>query len=365
MWKVLVCMLLFFNPSVVYSQGLMPSVEHMAAQMLIVGFEGLEMEESSSIASAIKQGKVGGLILFSGFVVDKSARNILNPEQLKKLLKQINSFAPYPLFISIDQEGGYVQRLSEKTGFKNWLSAHETGQQSDAATYANALEMGSVLAELGFNINFAPVVDLDYANSLAIGDIDRAFHAEPQIVIAHAFAFIEAMEDVGIIPVIKHFPGHGSAAGDSHNGFTDISDTWEPKELAPYEAIIDTGYNGMIMVAHVYHENFDTVPASLSYNVNTKLLREELGWNGVIVSDDMQMRAITDHYSLEESLYKGIQAGVDIFIYGNNSIRYDEDISHKAHATIVKLVEDGRISKERLYESYLRIQKLRQDFNVN
>jgi beta-N-acetylhexosaminidase len=163
-----------------------------------------------------------------------------------------------------------------------------------------------------------------------------------------------------VLPCLKHFPGHGSATEDSHLGLTDISKTWTPAELRPYEMLIPLGASPLIMTGHLFLSPFDEEhPSTLSRNVLTGLLRQRLGFDGVIVSDDMQMRAITSHYGLEEAVVLAVEAGVDILVFGNN-LDYDPGIVPKAMDILVRAVEEGRLSAERIAASYQRIQAAKQ-----
>ena len=162
----------------------------------------------------------------------------------------------------------------------------------------------------------------------------------------------------------KHFPGHGSAATDTHKGLTDITDTWQASaELMPYETLISDGIVDMVMVGHLVNTKIDPeYPASLSKATITGMLRNKLGFNGVVISDDLEMGAITAHYNMDEVVLLAIDAGMDILLYGNN-ISYDPDIAAKVHSTILKLVKAGKISRERLEESYMRIRALKKQLN--
>ena len=179
---------------------------------------------------------------------------------------------------------------------------------------------------LGINQNLAPVVDLNVNPvSPAIGAYERSFGADVDKVTAHARAFIEAHHAHQVLCTLKHFPGHGSAAGDSHNGFVDVTETWSHEELAPYATLIQAGLADAVMTAHVFNRQWDeTDPATLSPAVITGLLREELGYSGVVFSDDMQMGAIQQFYTFEEAIRKALEAGVDVIAIANNSV-YDED----------------------------------------
>jgi beta-N-acetylhexosaminidase len=237
------------------------------------------------------------------------------------------------------------------------VSAQYLGRLNQVAlTQKYADITAATLVELGLNLNLAPVVDLNINPlSPAIGGVERSFSASPDIVTAHAMEWIRSHHTRHVLCALKHFPGHGSACRDTHHGFVDISDTWSPEELIPYTKILPTGLCDMVMTAHIFHSGLDPDwPATLSHSIITGLLRHELQYDGVIISDDMQMQAITAHYSLEQAVYRAIMAGVDILTFGNNMV-YDANItSHVAHI-IKKLVP-----QERIEQSYRRIWKLKE-----
>lgn len=330
--------------------------------MLMVGFKGFEVSDTSHIIRDIEEFHVGGIILFDYDVpTDRPVRNIESPEQVKKLIDQLNSLSDTPLFMAVDQEGGRVARLKPSRGFAPTVSAQHLGETDDLdSTRYYAERIAGQLHELGFNVNFAPVVDLNINPvNPVIGRVERSFSDDPQKVIKHASVFLEEFSEHNILGVLKHFPGHGSAWNDSHVGMADVSDTWQSVELEPYRTLIEDDYQFAIMTAHVFNENLDPdLPATLSQVVQTELLRNQLGFEGVLFSDDMQMQAIRSFYGLESSIEYAINAGVDVLVFGNNII-YQSDIAPTAVGIIKNLVEQGTISEERIDESYQRIMNLK------
>lgn len=159
--------------------------------------------------------------------------------------------------------------------------------------------------------------------------------------------------------MLKHFPGHGSSRDDSHEGFVDITDTWQDLELNPYRALIGAGLADAVMAAHVFNANLDSeYPASLSKRTITDLLRGDLGFDGVVVSDDLQMGAITEHWDFEEAIRLALLAGTDLLAYGNN-LAFDAGLGERVHGTVMRLVERGDVDRAELERSYLRIQALK------
>lgn len=335
-----------------------PDTARMAGAMIMVGFRGTDLPDDAPVLRAISEGRAGGVILFSRDILLGTGRNIESPSQVRTLVARLQNAALDPLLVAVDQEGGSVQRLSARNGFQDWPSAREWGMGDPGATYAGALGMGVALARAGFNLNFAPCVDLDLPDSPAIGALNRAFHRRPERVTAHARAFIQAMTDTGVISTLKHFPGHGSARGDTHLGFVDVDATWTEDELEPYRTLLAEGFDGVIMVAHVCLGRYGDGPADLNPAVIDGLLRTELGWQGVVATDDLQMGAVTAAHDLKETIRLAVSAGADVLVFGNN-LAYDPDMAGHAHAALLELVAEGRITPARLRASWERIEALR------
>lgn len=332
-------------------------MREMIGQMLLVGFRGLSVDSDSPILRDIREHNLGGVILFDRDVqLQAPQRNIQSPEQVRALTASLQAHARTPLFIAVDQEGGRVRRLREDRGFAPSPSAKAMGQGPPSRTRQEGERTGRLLADLGVNLNFAPVADVDVnPQSPAIGALERSFSADPDLVALHALAFCQGLTSQGVLPCLKHFPGHGSATADSHLGLTDISRTWTPAELRPYETLIPLGASPLIMTGHLFLSRFDEEhPSTLSRRVLTGLLRQRLGFDGVIVSDDMQMRAIASHYGLEEAVVLAVEAGVDILVFGNN-LDFDPDIVPRAVDILTRAVQEGRLSRQRIQESHGRI----------
>ncbi|MDR8392105.1 glycoside hydrolase family 3 [Aliifodinibius sp. S!AR15-10] len=336
--------------------------EDKIGQMLMVGFRGTEVDEKSPIVADIREGNIGGVILFDYDVpTDSPLRNIQSAEQVKKLNHQLQNVSSTPLFIAVDQEGGNVARLKTKFGFPKTVTAEYLGSLNNAdSTRFYARYQSELLNKLGFNLNFAPVVDLNTnPKNPIIGKLERSFSADPDVVTKHARIVVDEHLNSGIIPVLKHFPGHGSAWNDSHKGIADVTETWEPVELKPYQNLIASDSIPAVMTAHVFNAKLDsTYPATLSKPVLSGVLRDSLNFGGIIFSDDMQMNAIRSQYGLQTALKQGINAGLDVLVFANNSI-FEEDIAQRAISIINRLVENGEIPKERIEESYKRIMEVK------
>jgi beta-N-acetylhexosaminidase len=335
----------------------------MLGQMLLVGFRGLTVDDQHPIVVDIRQRHLGGVVLFD---IDgparSSVRNVESLEQLRALTASLQAAAGVPLLIAVDQEGGQVARLSPRRGFPASPSHQQLGELEDpGATAEAAAAMAQTLAQAGINLNLAPVVDLNTnAANPIIARYQRSFGADPALVSRLAAAFIQAHHQQGVLCCLKHYPGHGSSTADSHRGLVDVSDTWTREELQPYHDLIQTGLADSIMTAHVFNAWLDQrFPATLSDSTIDGLLRGELGYDGVVISDDMQMGAIRRHYGYEDAVLATIDAGVDILAIANNSI-FEEDVASRTVQILQRAVEQGRISRTRIEQSYGRIQRLKQ-----
>ena len=298
-------------------------IEKMISKMLIIGFNGETVNSNDEIYKNIKSG-LGGVILFDKDPNDKNKRkNVRNKEQLKVLTSQLQSISKQKLLISIDQEGGIVQRLKSEDGFVNTLKASEVALRGENFARTSYKSLAKDLKESGINNDFAPVVDLaiNKQNKVIVAK-GRSFGESSAEVIKYSSIFVDELKKQNVISVLKHFPGHGSSLSDSHLGFVDITKTWTQKELEPYRYFIKNNKVDMIMTAHVFNEKLDdTYPATLSYNVNTKLLRYKLGFDGVLVSDDLQMYAISKHYDLKQTLTLAINSGVNMLLFANQTAK--------------------------------------------
>jgi beta-N-acetylhexosaminidase len=345
-----------------------PPLEEMIGQMIIVGFRGTEFDTSSKVIQDINEYNIGGVVLFDYDVPSKSfPRNILDRQQLETLIKDLKELTRSDLFIAVDAEGGYVNRLKEEYGFEDIKSAQEMGEGSPEDTFVEASRLGEELASLGININFAPVVDVNInKDNPVIGKIERSFSDDPQEVYEHAGSFIDAMHRYNIIAAIKHFPGHGSSSEDSHLGLTDITLTYnEETELLPYKKLIEDGRADIIMTAHIMNTDIDPdSPATLSPIFLEDILRDGLSYDGVIVSDDMQMGAITSQFGFGEAIIKAVNAGCNLLIFSNNGSEYDEDIARKAAGVIKEAVDEGKITETQITVSYNRIIELKDKYRI-
>ncbi|MDX1592321.1 MAG: glycoside hydrolase family 3 N-terminal domain-containing protein [Balneolaceae bacterium] len=344
-----------------------PDLEIMAGQMVMAGFNGFQISDTSHIVRDITEYHAGGVILFDYHVPESSPnRNIENPQQVESLIRDLQMRSSIPLFIAVDQEGGRVARLKPARGFPEHRSAEYLGTiQIEDSTRFFAETMAQTLSDLGFNVNFAPVVDLNVnPENPVIGMLGRSFSDSTAVVVDQASVFLEEFTSAGILGVLKHFPGHGSAWNDSHVGMADVTDTWVQSELEPYRQLIQRDLDFAVMTAHVLNRRLDPDwPATLSTEIQTGILRNDLGYDGLLFSDDMQMEAIRSYYGLRESISRAIQAGVDVLVFANNSV-YNPDIVPEVTEIIIGLVEDGTLSENRIEESYHRIMNTKRSLGL-
>lgn len=345
----------FVSSQPVYRLSDTADLRDMIGQMLMVGY-GPGTQVPDTLYLDITERNLGGVILM-GY-------NVESPQSLRGLTEELQLDAMIPLFISTDQEGGRVARLNRNNGYEDTHTAEYLGNRnSSRATREQAAMMAGWLKDGGVNVNLAPVVDVNVnPSSPAIGNLNRSFSSDPAMVTKHAGLFIEEFDEAGILTALKHFPGHGSAERDSHLGFTDITNTWIEEELEPYEELINRGYRGMIMPGHLYHEVFDSLhPATLSENTLRGKLRDELGFEGVIISDGMFMRAIQDHYGFFESVKLAINAGIDILLYTGN-MHDGRSLVRQIIDFVEKEVNEGRIDYGTIASSYDRIIRMKQEW---
>ncbi len=329
-------------------------------QLFMLGFRGEALQAGHWLERALRQGGLGGVILFDRNV-DGSTQNISAPAQLRLLTAALRDAAGGELLIAVDQEGGKVCRLKAAAGFASHPAALDLGRQGLEASAEAAHACAAMLKESGINFNFAPVVDLDCdPPSPIIGGYGRSFGADAETVCQHATVWIKAHHGQGLVCCLKHFPGHGSARSDTHHGFVDASASWQPEELAPYRRLIRAGFQDAVMSAHLVLRQLDKdgLPATLSQPILTGLLRQELGFQGVICTDDLQMGAIRQRWSYKEAVQRAVLAGADMLVIGNNLAGQPEALEQGV-AAIEELLREGRMTEEQIHASIARLQSLK------
>lgn len=340
------------------------SLREKVGQLFIVRPEALAENSNAETAPAtdrvddavinrIEEYPVGGIALFS--------RNITSAEQLPMFISDLQSSSKYPLFIAVDEEGGRVARIANSDFFNvaSYKSMEDIGKSGDASKAEEVgRQIGLYLKELGFNLDFAPVADTNTnPQNIVIGD--RSYGSDPALVARMVSAQLDGMHDSGIMGTLKHFPGHGDTKDDTHSGYVSIEKTWDELkecELVPFITALPKA--DMVMVSHITAVNVtsDKLPTSMSETMITGKLRNELGYDGVIITDAMAMGAVADNYTSAEAAVTAVKAGVDIVLMPLN---LDE-----AFNGVMNAVTDGEISMERLDESVMRILKLKARYKL-
>ncbi len=338
------------------------AIAEKIGQLFLIGFEGAALSQNQPVATDIIKRNLGGIILFDKLLAKKmTSNNIMTLSQVTELTSSLQDLADGNLLIAVDQEGGMVTRLKEQHGFPSTPGAEALGNAADPEKTARcSRQVARMLSSIGINFNLAPVVDLNiYSKNPIIGAYGRSFSKNPDIVFDNAARWVAAHRQQGVLSCLKHFPGHGSSRSDSHLAFVDISATWHEAELQPYRDFIMGGYQEAIMVGHLFNSHLDEFnPATLSYPTIQGILRSQLKYEGLVVSDDMQMRAITDRYGLGEACCKAISAGIDLLIVGNN-ICHDPHIFEKIQEELLRAVEQGKLTTQRIEEAWSRVQKIK------
>ncbi len=351
------------------------TLEKMAGQMILTGFQGDSVDDASVVALAddIREGRVGGVMYLRPNIKDFESVAAIN-----RLFMSANP--ELPPFISVDQEGGAVQRLTPAVGFPDTPSAEEMVARygkspsdvpqvttflqdiNETVTFSGPLQvyqrMAQNLRKWGFNVNFGPVVDLNInTNNPIIAKYGRAYGDDAITVSTYAFAFIDAHHESEILTALKHFPGHGSSTGDTHEGFVDITDTWEEAEFSTFKRVIDHAKADFVMVGHLYNARRgpkDELPASLSHFWITDELRGELNYDGVVITDDLEMAAVLKLFKLGERVRQAVRAGVDVLLFSNTA-KPRATLAAEVQAILVEEAKRDPDFAARIKESYERI----------
>lgn len=296
------------------------TIEQMAGQMIVVGFQGDDADDASVIAlrEELAAGRLGGVMLLK--------TNVKSLPAVAEMNAAFRAASPdLPPLITLDQEGGAVERLTRDVGFTEIPSAASIAA-NNTPVEAEAIygRMAAAIAELGFTVNFGPVADINLnPNNQVIAKFGRAFGADAETVSAYDAAFIRAHRAVGLLTALKHFPGHGSSTADSHEGFVDITQSWQESELEPYRLLLAEGLVDMVMVGHLYHAGYadagQQTPSSLAPQWIDGVLRRDLGFSGVVISDDLEMGAIRDHFTLQQTVTMAVRAGMDVLLFSNTA----------------------------------------------
>ncbi len=333
----------------------LPPLSAMIGQLLVVGFAGDELSDppAQKLLVDIGDGRVGGILYF--------AHNVSSLGDVEAMNRAFTAAAPQlPLLIAVDQEGGKVQRLKAANGFFDTPSAAEVAQLSVQERQARYKALAEGLAGLGFNLNLGPVVDLglEPTNTVVVTN-GRTFGQDADAVIDAATDFITAHRAVGIATALKHFPGHGSSLNDSHSEAVDVSATWSPVELAPYAALSKAGLSDMVMVGHL---TLDPAvgPVSLAPNAIEAMLRGDLGFDGLTISDDLTMAGAQSGSERHPAL-DAIMAGNDLIIVSGLMDGLSGDLVDALHRLIADAAEEDPAVRQRITDAFLRVAAFKLD----
>lgn len=332
------------------------AIEVMPLEDKVAGLFMVRPESITGVSTAVKAGDgtrealakhaVGGIVYF--------AKNIQSEEQLKEMISNTRSYSKYPLFIGIDEEGGSVSRLADKSLEDRVDSAQVISQTLDASNaYQAGTTIGTYMVEYGFDLDFAPVADLtNIRNSIMT---KRSFGSDAASAIPFVTSMMQGLEEQGITACVKHFPGIGSTVQDTHDGLAVSNRTAEEfraEEFTVFKAAIDAGAN-MIMVGHMAAPSLvgDNTPSSMSSVIVTDILRDELGFEGVIITDSMDMSAISEYYESDHAAIMALKAGCDMILM--------PDDYEAAYNGVLQAVKDGVISEERVNDSLRRIYRIK------
>lgn len=324
-------------------------------ELLLIGFYGTSSASPSArlLARQARRGQIGAVFFVH--------QNIGTPEELKDVLCLFQAGSTAPM-LAIDHEGGVVQRLTAAHGFTRVPAARDVAATMTPAEARSLYALaGFELAERGFTINLGPVLDVDEPHNPAIGIFGRAYATDPELISTYAEAFVEGFSCAGILCTAKHFPGHGRATADSHDGVADISETWTEEELVPFARLFASPHAPpMVMTGHLRLDPVEPtgLPASVSAPIVTGLLRGRLGYQGVVVTDDLDMGAVSNIMSRKEAIVQAIAAGSDLLMI-KNLFGYDPLLPQRAVGWVRTAIAQGRLRESQVIEAADRVRAMR------
>lgn len=323
-------------------------------RMLLLGFIGssADTEGADIIAGHLENRRIGGVLFLR--------HNVRSREGAESSARRFAAIDP-AAWMAIDQEGGLVQRLSRDLGYTHIPRAMQVAESRTPDEAGELYAMGAAeFRAAGFNMNLAPVADLHDPDNAVIGRHGRAYGTDGTTIADYASAFIEAYEAAGAVCAIKHFPGHGRSRGDSHDGFVDISGSWSEAELAPFRELIARDKAHLVMGGHLTLRPLDPggVPVTFSQPILEGLLRGRMGFQGVIMTDDLDMAAIRQNYDQREAVLRSIEAGNDIIML-SNSAAPDPELPQRIVDWVIAAISEGRLTEARIDASVARLEILK------
>ncbi|MDD3344677.1 MAG: glycoside hydrolase family 3 N-terminal domain-containing protein [Sulfurospirillaceae bacterium] len=353
MIKSLLLLFLFLMPLFATN----PSLEEVAAQMIVVGFDGQKEGDKwvEQIAKDIKRNKIGGVIL--------DDKNIQNTAQLKKLTSYLKAqTSSLPLLVIASQEGGSDSLFDSKKGFTRYPSAQEMANTKDIDESAQLYQqMSEELFACGVNVNFSPVLDLSPKVQMnALSNSSRRYSSYEEIVTTYAMLSLKAQKNAQIAPVVKYFPSAGANLIDGFNSEVDMSKDWRFEQLKPYYDLITYEKLDAVLMSHVMQKELDDkFPALMSSNIIQKLLREKMHFEGVVFADNLRTSSIPMQFDFKQRIIKSVNAGVDILVF-SNYFADNASMPFAVQKILLDAVKTGEISKERMMLSYTRIKAFKE-----
>jgi beta-N-acetylhexosaminidase len=332
-------------------------------QMIMVGFRGLTPLEARPTIRHIEEGIVGAVVLYDMDAETGGPRNIQSREQLRDLTDALKAASEIPVLTTLDAEGGFYHRLKAKYGFDPATPAAELGERDDlSVTRSSAGSVAAQLADVGIDMNLAPVLDLLNPANLTVSARRRSFSSDPAVVTAHARELILAHREKGILTTAKHFPGMGGVLRPYAQGQGERLDAWSTAELEPYRVLVGEGLLDAVLATRATYSTLDPeCPACLSPRIVDGLLRREIGFYGVVISDPIEMLTIWDVYGFERGTIMAVNAGIDLLLYCNESgiVPYSEERAPDAVQVILDAVGRGEIAESRIDEACGRVLALK------
>ena len=332
-------------------------------QMVLVGFRGMTPFEAEPTLRRIRAGSIGGVVLYDADAQTGGPRNIESPQQLKELVAAVKDAGSIPPLVAVDGEGGLFHKLKPQYGFAPTASAMDMGERNDlAATRFNAGVIAEMLAEAGIDMNLAPVVDLLNPANWQSSRAGRSISPDPAVVIAHAREFILTHRAHGVLTALKHFPGMNGNLKPYTPGLNEVIEDWSEVELEPFRVLIAEGLADAILTTRVMFRQLDPdFPACLSKKIVGGMLRTDLGYDGVVISDPMEMQAVWDAFGFAAGTVLAVNAGIDLVLMCNvaSVVHYSDERADEVIQVLTDAVARGEVAESRIDEACRRILRLK------
>lgn len=331
--------------------------------MVLVGFRGLTPHEAEPTLRQIRAGSIGAVVLYDVDAQSGERRNIASPQQLSKLVEAIKEAGQIPPLVTVDAEGGFFQKLRPRHGFAPTASAGDMGERNDLAfTRSNAGVIADMLVDAGIDMNLAPVVDFLNVTASYYSLVRRTIAPDSALVIAHAREFVLTHRERGILTTLKHFPGMRGALTPYSPGLNEKIEDWSEEELEPFRVLIAEGLADAVLTTRVVYPQIDPgVPACLSKKIVGGMLRSDLGYDGVAISDPMEMQAVWDAFGFEAGTILAVNAGIDFVLLCQVSsiVPYCDDRVDEMIRVLSDAVARGDVAESRIDEACRRILTLK------